>query len=62
LDAPWSIHAPKLLLWLLVEGLLIAVGIITGRNLKEIYGAAQVRHQPCVLDSNRRVSGVGSRV
>jgi len=46
MDAPWSIHAPKLLLWVLLEGLLIATGIITGRDLRRVYEYAEARTMP----------------
>ena len=42
MDAPWSIHAPKLLLWLIIEGTLIATGVITAHDLDSNVYAAQV--------------------
>ncbi len=42
MDAPWSYHAPKLLLWLLVEGLLVATAVRTSKGLKYVHDIAQV--------------------
>ena len=51
MDAPWSMHAPKLLLWALQEGLLVWGDLSTMGGVDRIYRASQACDQPCILSS-----------
>ena len=46
MDAPWTLHWPKLILWVIVEGLLIACGTLTGMNLRHV--SDQAVRLPCL--------------
>lgn len=51
MDAPWSVHVPKVIFWVIVEVELITIGVMMGQELRHTTKEGRVR-SPIILSNN----------